>query len=534
MGKLRLLHLEDSPSDAFFVRNALADGGIPVEIMHAASRQEFLHQLNAGGMDAILVDSGLPDISGREAIQMARQQNPAVPVIIVSNSATPEQVSATLAAGASDYVLKGHWWQLICALRRLPASTARENKNIGGAPDSLRRLAAVVQELSQTRDLPAIMAITRRAARELTGADGVTFVLREGNFCHYADEDAIEPLWRGQRFPLEECVSGWVMTNHQPFVSADALNDPRVPRHIYSRTFVKSMVIVPIRSDAPVGAIGAYWASRHEPARDEVEILQALANTTAVAMENVQVYNEFERRVRSRTNQLEAANHELEAFSYSVAHDLRGPLHAVGGYTDLLVMKLERALDAESRIFLTEIHGAVERMTVLIDDLLKLAKIGRAELAPEDLDLSKMAEELFDRIAMRDATRKVQVKIQPGLRARADEGLMRIVLENLLSNAWKYTARMDVAVIEFGGSPARDGQLVFFVRDNGAGFDPQLADKLFAPFQRLHRQDEFEGTGVGLATVQRILHRHGGHAWAEGQVNRGATFYFSLPASGSE
>jgi signal transduction histidine kinase len=300
---------------------------------------------------------------------------------------------------------------------------------------------------------------------------------------------------------------------------------------VYRRTFVKSLLVVPIRADAPIGAIGNYWAQKHTPTVDEIELLQTLANTTSVAMENVQVYSELERRVRNRTVQLEHANQELEAFSYSVAHDLRGPLHAVGGFAALIAMKLELASeqDKESLNYLGEINAGVERMTGLIDDLMRLAKFGQAELSPRLLDLSAIAADLFGRVRRKDPARRVELRIPAGLQACADEGLIRVVLENLLSNAWKYSAKRDVAIVEVGELPPRDGQAIFFVRDNGAGFDPNLMEKLFAPFQRLHRQEDFEGNGVGLATVQRIIHRHGGSIWAEGEVNRGATFYFSLP-----
>lgn len=529
MGTVRLLHLEDDASAAFFARKALEDAGLTVEVRHAATRGEFEECLSKDPLDAVLIDSGLPGLSSSEAIAMAHARNSRLPVIILSNSDNPQQVSASFAAGASDYVVKGHWWQLIAALRRLEHPTVHLGDDADLRSQRLSRLVTAVQELSLARNLDAIMAITRRAARELTGADGATFILRDGNQCYYADEDAIGPLWKGHRFPMERCVSGWVMTHRQPAVSEDVLTDARIPHEAYRPTFVKSLLVVPIRVDSPVGAIGNYWARRHAPTPDEIQFLQMLANMTAVAMESAGLYSELERRVRSRTMQLEAANKELEAFSYSVAHDLRGPLHAVGGYADLIAMKTEDSLDPETKSFFKEIHSAIDRMTGLIDDLLRLAKIGRLAISPENLDLSAIANAIFLRISARAPQRNVQLRVQPGLRAWADEGMIRIVIENLLSNAFKYTARKQVAVIDFGTLPDHDGQAVFFVRDNGAGFDPLLSEKLFAPFQRLHRQDEFEGTGVGLATVQRIIHRHGGRVWADGQTDKGATFYFSLP-----
>lgn len=533
MSTLRLLHLEDSPSDAFFVRSALAEAGLAVEILHATSREEFSSATQGKKFDAILLDHGVADLSCEQGIALARQNAPGTPVIIVSNSTDPRQVSASLQAGAADYVLKGQWWQLISALHRTQALADETKAHTEGErrERGTKRLLAAVQELSLVRDLPSLMAVVRRAARELTGADGATFILREGDSCFYADEEAIGPLWKGQRFPMEHCVSGWAMIHRQSLLVPDVFDDPRVPKECYEPTFVRSLVMVPIRTEKPIGAIGNYWAKKHAPAPGDVELLEALANTTAVAMESIQLYSELERRVRKRTLQLEAANQEMEAFSYSVAHDLRGPLHAIGGYADLISMKLERHVDRESMGFLEEIHSAVERMTGLIDDLLRLAKFGRADLQLEVVDLSALAAELFARIATSNPARNVDLQIEPGLQAPGDRGMLRVVFDNFLSNAWKYTARREKAVIAIGSMPLKDGQRVFFIRDNGAGFDPRFSEKLFAPFQRLHRDEDFEGTGVGLATVQRIIHRHGGLVWAESEVDRGATFYFSLPVA---
>lgn len=178
---------------------------------------------------------------------------------------------------------------------------------------SLQYLVGVVQDLSLARSLDGVMQVVRTAARQLTGADGATFVLREGDRCYYAEEDAIAPLWKGQRFPMSICISGWVMRNRQPVIIPDVYSDSRVPADAYRPTFVNSLVMVPIRTIAPLGAIGNYWAERHQPAPQEVRLLQTLADTTAVALENVQVYQELEQRVHDRTAELERANKELRS-----------------------------------------------------------------------------------------------------------------------------------------------------------------------------------------------------------------------------
>lgn len=217
----------------------------------------------------------------------------------------------------------------------------------------------------------------------------------------------------------------------------DIYQDPRIPHDAYRPTFVKSLVMVPIRTASPIGSIGNYWARPHRATPQQLELLSALAGSTSVAMENVQVYAELEQRVRDRTTELQAANKELEAF-YSVSHDLRAPLNVISGYT-------------------------------------------------------------------------------------------RAALENLLSNAWKYSGKSAHARIAFGPRPQPDGTVALCITDNGAGFDPAHAARLFAPFQRLHTAAEFPGTGVGLATVQRIIQKHGGRIWAEAAVGAGAAFYFTIP-----
>jgi signal transduction histidine kinase len=393
------------------------------------------------------------------------------------------------------------------------------------------RLVTAVQDLSLVRTVPAIQEIVRRAARDLVGADGATFVLREGDKCFYADEDAISPLWKGQRFPMAACVSGWAMLHARPAVIPDIYADDRIPADAYRPTFVKSLVMVPIRLKAPIGAIGVYWACPRAASDQEVALLQGLANTTSVAMENVQVYTELEQRVARRTQQLESLNSELEAFSYSVSHDLRAPLRAVNGFTDLLGRELGEGATEKARHFMTRIREGGARMGELIDDLLKLSRVARQEVRRIDVDLAAVARGIAQRLRTEEPSRDVEIVIPEKLTARCDLGLMSVVMENLLSNAWKYTGKTGQARIEIGSSRQVDGTSVYFVQDNGAGFDSNKATNLFTPFQRLHSPAEFPGNGVGLATVQRIIHRHGGRVWAEAEVGRGARFAFTCPHS---
>ena len=231
--------------------------------------------------------------------------------------------------------------------------------------------------------------------------------------------------------------------------------------------------------------------------------------------------------LRRYAAQLEAANAELNAFAYSVSHDLRAPLRAIDGFSQALLEDYADRLDDAGKGHLARVRSASQRMATLIDDLLNLSRVTRSEMHIGPLDLSALASGIAEGLKKRDPARHVEFAIAPGLHAQADPGLIRVVLQNLLENAWKFTGKCSAARIELGSVP-HDGRSAYFVRDNGAGFDMTYVGKLFGAFQRLHGAQEFDGTGIGLATVQRIIHRHGGRVWAEGAVGQGATFYFTL------
>jgi len=282
----------------------------------------------------------------------------------------------------------------------------------------------------------------------------------------------------------------------------------------------------------------------------EIAILTQAFNTMLTQIQEGR--NELEARVEARTAELRAANRELEAFSYTVAHDLRGPLDAISGIAFLLEQSCGRGNDPDVQPILVQLTASTKKMGTLIDDLLNFSRASTTPLKYVSIDLTAIAREIAAELTASAPSRSVQFQIAPTPLVYGDAGLMRIVLDNLLRNAWKYTSRHATACIEFGAletvsaihppeqdrSPDRApdkaprearGRMVYFVRDDGAGFDPALMEQLFQPFQRLHGLNEFPGTGIGLATVQRILVRQGGSIWAEGALEKGATFYFMLP-----
>lgn len=525
---MRLLHLEDDPTDALLIARAIKRADLDANIVHVNSAADFCNALEQNRFDAVIIDHGIPGFNAQEAVRFS-QQHQAVPVIVCSGGVQPEQVSARLAEGATDYVLKDQLWQLVSSLRHIERDNQLQQRvaRLERHNQAMHRLVDVVQQLSLARDLGSVMEIVRHAARELTQADGATFVLRDNEQCYYAEEDAISPLWKGQRFPLNACVSGWVMTHAESVAIEDIYADPRVPIDAYRPTFVKSLAMVPIRRDKPLGAIGNYWATHHRPTAEQLDLLEALANTTAVAIENVQLYTQLEQRVQQRTQELQNANRELEAYSYAISHDLGAPLRAVNGYLQILLEDAGSELSDSAKQYVAEAQRGARHMSALITDLLRLSQAKQANLQRVSVNLSESIKQSVARCHAQHPDRPLELHVAPDVHINADRGLIGAAIDNLVSNAFKYSGTRPKVTIEFGVQS--DGQSpTYFLRDRGIGFDMQRADALFQPFQRLHNNSEFPGSGIGLATVRRIIERHGGRIWAEAAPNQGATFYFTL------
>lgn len=292
-------------------------------------------------------------------------------------------------------------------------------------------------------------------------------------------------------------------------------------------------VSLAVASGRRIGMLCVADKREGEFAANDERVLSQLADLAAVGLENARLYTELEERVRKRTVELQESNKELEAFSYSVSHDLRGPLRAIAGFTGLLRDRHYETIDADGRRYIDRVLAGTQRMSNLIDDLLELGRVTRVEFRRRQVDLSEYARAILGRLREASPDRATAIVIEPQLTVEGDPGLLEIALENLLDNAWKFTVGRAVAEIRFGavtldGSAGEDNERTFFVQDNGVGFDPRYAANLFGVFQRLHAAGEFPGTGVGLATVQRIVQRHGGRIWAEAAVDRGATIYFSI------
>jgi K+-sensing histidine kinase KdpD len=389
------------------------------------------------------------------------------------------------------------------------------------------RLVTAVQELSLARDMQSVMKIVRTVARELTGADGATFILRQEEQCFYADEDAIGPLWKDQRFPLTRCISGWVMLNKQPVIIEDIYKDDRIPHDAYKPTFVKSLAMVPIRTLNPIGAIGNYWAEKTMPGSTELKLLQALADITAVTLENIRMYSELEQRVQERTRQLELVNNELEAFSYTVSHDLRAPLRSMKLNLEQLKRKNETLLDEVGHTLISKVMRRSEEMTQLIDDLLTFFMLSKTDLEKQQISIPEMLSAICAEVQEQNPDRKIRFIVKDMPDVVADKTLLKQLWNNLVNNAVKYSKYKEEAVIEIGTEKV-DNKINYYIKDNGAGFNMKYYDRLFNVFQRLHSKEQFEGTGIGLAIVSRVVAKHNGRVWAESEIDKGSKFSFTL------
>jgi signal transduction histidine kinase len=383
-------------------------------------------------------------------------------------------------------------------------------------------LTDLVARLASAKSLPEVTGIVASTARALVGADGTTFVLRDGDRCYYADEDAISPLWKGQRFAMEACVSGWAMVHRQTVQIPDIYSDARVPVDAYRPTFVKSMCMVPIRVQDPLGAIGVYWAQSYTPTEEQVRVIQILAESAAGALENLAL-----REIIAKQD-----HHALEAATHSLVHDLRTPLSTVRLFADMLKAEGGGKGGMDQRTSdkcLSSIIQGCDRMNLLLERMLGLYRATANTLRSEVIQLSDMVAELSEDFQRKLPERKIELRVQPKLVAFGDPLLVRLVLENLVGNAIKYSSKQPTSVVSFGKYSEDQQMTTFYVRDNGAGFKPEKAPLLFRPLVRLHDERDYPGIGLGLASVARIVESHGGAVRAESEGPGGATFYFSLP-----
>lgn len=428
--------------------------------------------------------------------------------------------------------------------------------------DDAFQLLDVIQRISLAKELEAVTDIVKRAARQLSGAEGVTFVLRDGDQCYYVDEDAISPLWKGRRFPMDICISGWAMRHRETVVIEDIYQDERIPIDAYRPTFVKSLLMIPVRSSDPVAAIGAYWANRHIASARQIDLLQSLADTTAIAIDNVQLIEALKHRAEESSRHLEQFKQEVakreeveEQFVQAqkmeaigrlaggVAHDFNNLLMVISGYSN---MALERVTDDEElEEALSEISQTAERAASLTRQLLAFSR--RQVVKPSTLNLNDVASRM-DKMLQRVIGEQIDMvmRLQPNLDpVKCDAGQIEQVVMNLAVNArdamphgGKLTIETDNVYLDTeyasNHADAHPGPHVMIaVTDTGIGMSTEVRRRIFEPFYTT--KELGRGTGLGLAGVYGIIKQSGGNIWVYSEPDRGTIFKIYLPRDeGSE
>ncbi len=503
VGAHTLLIIDDTPANLAVVVEGLETHGFSVVI--AQDGEEGLERARFVQPDLVLLDVMMPGLDGFEVCRRlkARPETREIPVIFMTSLTDVADKVTGFRVGAVDYVTKP--LQIDEVIARVTTHLAL----IGERKAAQHQLHLLSYALDQVGEVILLM-----------GDNSPRFI--------YANEGAVRILG----YDRAELTGGMSLADIDPAWTPESwgnlwteLCTQRTLTFEATRR-AKDGRVFPVEV---TGSCFEFGAQVYHLAicRDISERKQA--------EEDIRALNaSLEQRVRERTAQLEVANKELETFSYSVSHDLRAPLRSIDAFSRILMEDCGEKLDEEGRTNLRRIYTAGQRMGQLIDDILNLARVSRGQLRRQPVDLSRIANAVAEALAKAEPERNIEFVIAPNLMANGDPNLLQITIENLFGNAVKFSGPRPVARIEFGQT-ASDGVPTFYVRDNGVGFDPAYADKLFGAFQRLHTQAEFPGTGIGLATVQRIIHRHGGEIRAESRLEQGATFYFTLPpTSGAE
>jgi two-component system NtrC family sensor kinase len=510
-----VLILDGSLTVRMDLAEAFEAAGFATSTCASAARAREL--LAGEQIDVIVLDAVLPDIDGIEFLRELRADPAGAAAVILMFGAAAE---VDAGVRADEYLAKPYDADAVVARaeqlrrRRHPVSPVPSDvTRVLAVDDSVTFLHAVADQL-RAEGYEVIMAQSGQEALELLSNETVHCILL----------DLMMPGLSGQ----ETCrrIKSTLETREVPLIMLTSLDD--------RQSMIESLGLgaddyVPKSGDFPVLAARIRVQVRRKQFEAENRRIREELLHTEIEATRARAVTELAETRAVLIGELERRNQELETFSYSVSHDLRAPLRSIDGFSRMLLEDCADGLDETGTSHLRRIRAATQRMGELIDALMELSRVNLAELARTDVDLSALVRTITENLASSEPDRQVAVEIMDGLVARADPRLIRAALENLLANAWKFTAKVASPLVEFSAEPAGDAT-IYHIRDNGAGFDMGQVQRLFTPFQRLHSEANFPGTGIGLATVRRVFDRHGGTVWAESLDGEGATFRFTIPA----
>ena len=545
----KILIVDDRPVNRQFLTTLLRYKGY--ETREAGDGIEALEEIAEWNPDLAIVDIRMPRMNGQEFVNELRKiadpSRASTPVVLYTATYNETEARAIAAScGVEQILTKPAAPEVIlgtieAALGRRSVSPESSHKEtLAELHDAQVRLSILVElsiDLASEHNADIVLRKLTRAARKIVRADGALVCICDGEQTRHAASGRIAEVLAERMHAGEQLCTLCRGTLTPNVVENAGLNGRTISACLPPEERERPYLSIPMNfSSARRGILVLIGNPGAAPFTEEDGSLAlTLTMQGSLTFENAVLYEGLaeaqrvlEQRVEERTRELSEVNQELESFSYSVSHDLRAPLRAINGFAGLLLVNHSEQLDEKARGYLARVRDAADHMAELIDDLLTLSRCVRTAVVKTRVDVTALAQEIVRELMAGSPMRAVDVAIEEGLFVHADRKLLRVVLANLLGNAWKFTAKRESASIGLERCSNGDDD-AFVVRDNGVGFDMTYAAKLFAPFQRFHTSREFEGTGVGLATVQRLVHRHGGRVWAESAPERGAAFFVALP-----